>query len=473
MENKLLTKVEPVKLPLKVKIIYASGDLAKTLLVVSTMSFLLYFYTDVIGINSGVAATIILIAKIWDIINDPMMGAIVDRTKSKEGKCRVWLKYLSVPGGVVLALAFMMPELSASGKIVWVAVTYTLQGMASTALMIPLNTLMGRLTSDPVQRANLNQIKGVFSTIASLSVPALTMPLVAAFGQGDMQKGFFFVGIIYGIIYAAIHLLVFWGTRGCEPLEHLEEAESGLPQGKDGKLQPSIGQVLKALMKNTPWLLCIALYLIDMIASSIANTVTTFYCQYNLGNINLMSPIALAISISGIVVYVCLGFFVKRFGNAGTGAIGCVLAAAGFGLRFLFHDANLLVIFAGCIILGFGCALAGSTVLLCIFDAKVYGEWKTGVDNEAILMSGYSVSYKTGQALGNPIAGYLMLLVPYVPQAAMQQESVLNLFFYESTLIPAVGFAIAFIFAMMLRKFERKVPEMRAEIEARKEKATA
>ena len=181
MENKLLTKVEPVKLPLKVKIIYASGDLAKTLLVVSTMSFLLYFYTDVIGINSGVAATIILIAKIWDIINDPMMGAIVDRTKSKEGKCRIWLKYLSVPGGVILALAFMMPELSASGKIVWVAVTYTLQGMASTALMIPLNTLMGRLTSDPVQRANLNQIKGVFSTIASLSVPALTMPLVAAF----------------------------------------------------------------------------------------------------------------------------------------------------------------------------------------------------------------------------------------------------------------------------------------------------
>ena len=230
---------------------------------------------------------------------------------------------------------------------------------------------------------------------------------------------------------------------------------------------------MKALMKNTPWLLCIALYLIDMIASSIANTVMTFYCQYNLGNVNLMSPIALAISISGIVVYVCLGFFVKRFGNAGTGAIGCVLAAAGFGLRFLFHDANLLIIFAGCIILGFGCALAGSTVLLCIFDAKVYGEWKTGVDNEAILMSGYSVSYKTGQALGNPIAGYLMLLVPYVPQAAMQQESVLNLFFYESTLIPAVGFAIAFIFAMMLRKYERKLPEMRAEIEARKEKAAA
>lgn len=107
---------------------------------------------------------------------------------------------------------------------------------------------------------------------------------------------------------------------------------------------------------------------------------------------------------------------------------------------------------------------------MCIFDAKVYGEWKTGVDNEAILMSGFSIAYKTGQALGEPIAGYLLMTVPYVAQAAVQEQSVLDLWFYESTLIPAVGFVITLIFALLIKKYEKKVPQMREEIEARKVK---
>jgi len=468
MEQKILTKVEPVKLPLKVKILYATGDLAKATTVIMTMAFSLYFYTEVCGINSGIASTIILIAKIWDIINDPMMGALVDRTKSKEGKCRMWLKYMSVPGGVIFALAFMMPELSASGKIVWVAITYTLQGMASTALMIPMNTLMGRLTSDPVERAALNQIKGVFGLIPNLIVPAATMPMVIFFGKGDMQKGFLIVGIIYAIVFALFNLTVFWGTKGYEPLEHL--AEKNETENGPKVEQPSVRQVLSALLKNTPWLFCIGLYLLDMVASSVASTVMTWYFQYNIGSIPLMSLVSTISLCASLTVYIFLGFFVKKFGNAGTASIGCFLSFLGYLLRFVLHDSSTAVLLAGNIIAYLGSGLVAATILLCIFDARVYGEWKTGVDNEAILMSGYSVSYKTGQALGGPIAGYLLLTVPYVAQAAVQEQSVLNLWFYETTLLPAVGFALALVFALLLRKYEKKVPEMRAEIEARKAK---
>lgn len=95
MEKKVLTQVSPVVLPWRVKILYAAGSFSKALLAVAMAAFMLYFYTDVCGIDPTVAATIILIAKIWDIINDPMMGAIIDRTRSKEGKCRFWLKYIT------------------------------------------------------------------------------------------------------------------------------------------------------------------------------------------------------------------------------------------------------------------------------------------------------------------------------------------------------------------------------------------
>lgn len=458
-------KIEAVKLPIRVKLTYGAGSFAKTMLVYLTMVFMLYFYTDVIGISEGVAATIILIAKIWDIINDPMMGAIVDKTKSKEGKCRFWLKYFSVPAGVVVALCFMMPELSQTGKIVWVAVTYTLQGMASTVLLIPLNTLMGRLSGDKQQRAHLNQIAGFYGTAAGWIVPAATLPMVSFFGGDDMQKGFMVIGIIYGILYAICHLVVFFGTRGYEPLEFLD---TSVPEEERKLETPGMGQVLRALLKNKVWLFCIGLYFFDMIGSSIESSAQTYYFQYNLGNTNLLAVNSTVATVTGILVYVVLSWFTKHFGNSGTAAIGCALPVIGYGLRFILQDANVGVMIAGWTFSTLGAGLVGATIVLNIFDAKVYGEWKTGVNNEAILMSGFSVSYKIGMALGAPIAGYMLMMVPYVPKAAQQAESVLRLFFFENTLLPCVGFIIALFFCFAIRKYEKMLPQMEAEIEARR-----
>ena len=137
----------------------------------------------------------------------------------------------------------------------------------------------------------------------------------------------------------------------------------------------------------------------------------------------------------------------------------------------LLHDMNVWVMIVGWTFSTVGVGLVGATIVLNIFDAKVYGEWKTGVNNEAILMSGFSVSYKVGMALGGPIAGYLLMLVPYVPKAAEQAESVKQLFFVENTLLPCVGFLIALVFSLMIRKYEKMLPQMRAEIEARKKEA--
>ena len=106
--------------------------------------------------------------------------------------------------------------------------------------------------------------------------------------------------------------------------------------------------------------------------------------------------------------------------------------------------------------------------MLCIFDSAVYGEWKTGVNSEAILMSGYSVSYKTGQALGSPIAGYILALVPFVANAAKQEKSVLNVLFLQSTLLPLIGVVISLVCAISLVKYEKQIPKIQKEMEARK-----
>lgn len=452
------------KLPARVKWLFASGDFGKTLLVVLTMGFSLYFYTNVLGMDPKVVSAIILIAKIWDFINDPMMGVLVDRTRSKEGKCRMWLKYMSVPGGVCLALCFIMPELVTTGKIIWVAVTYTLQGMASTALMIPMNTLMSRITVDPTERAQLNAYRGYFGMAANLAAGALTVPFVMAAGNGDMRKGFMIFGIVCGVLYALSNLIVFWGTKGYEPLDYeIVEEKSETLEKKKEKVR------LREIFANIPWLLVLVSYFVINVAISIAGSTQMFYCQYNLGNVNLYSIMSTISLVGCIPVYLFMGTLVKKFGNIKCAMIGTAVAACGFYFRVLFHDANVVIIIIGLIIGCMGQVLATSMVILIIYDSYIYMEYKTGkAAPEGILVSGYSVAYKVGMAIASPVAGLLLGAFPYVAGAETQKASVLKLFYFENTLLPALGFTAAFICTFLLRGFGKKLPMYKEEVAARR-----
>lgn len=440
------------KLPMKVKWLFASGDFAKTLLVVMTAGFSLYFYTDILGMDSKVVAMIILIAKIWDFINDPMMGAMVDRTRSKEGKCRMWLKYMSVPGGVILALNFIMPELSATGKIVWVAVTYTLQGMASTALMIPQNTLMSRLTADPAERAAINGYRGYFSVIANLLVGSFAIPFVLMAGSGDMRKGFAVFGIVCGVLYAVNYLIVYACTKGYEPLDEPAAAVSGAAPEAAEKVK------LTEVLSNWPWLIVLLAYFCTMVAASVAGSTGVFYAQYNLGDINLYSIMSFVGIAGALVVYLVLGKLVGKYGNAKLLFAGSLIAAAAYLFRFLTGDANVWIIYGGYFVGNFGQALSSSVVMLVIYDSYIYMHHKTGKPvPEALLVSGYSVSYKVGMAIATPIAAWLLGMVPYVAGAEIQESSVLDLFFYENTLMPAVAFVISGLLGLVLIRYDKQI----------------
>ena len=465
MEDKTL---QTGRLPWKVKICYATGAFSKNILAVSTAAYLLFFYTDICGVDPKIASTIILAAKIWDIINDPMMGAIVDKSHSKEGKCRIWLKYFSVPAGIILALTFFMPGFSSTGKAVWVAVTYVLQGMASTVLLIPTKTLLGRITIDRQETAQITQLAGFIGMAGTYFVTGFTMKLVGIFGGADMQKGFMYMGMVFGVLYMIGHLVVYFGTKGYDADPYETETVENIEQSK-----ASVKEVLQALMKNWPWLCCIGLYMFLLLGDSLAQSSMPFYFQYN--HAGMTDAMYLAYSnmttISSFAGIFLMQIFIKKFGNAGTAAIGCLMASAGYLFRFILQDSSMLIMNAGWIISGFGSGLVAMTIILNIFDAKVYGEWKTGVDNEAILMSGFSVSYKIGMAIGGPIAGYLLLLVPYVQGAEQQADSVLSMWMAENTLIPGIATVISLVFAILIIKNEKKVPQMRKEIEERKKSA--
>ena len=261
------------RLPLKVKIALGVASWANNLLVLLNTYFLLYFYTDVVGISGGTAGIIMLIARVWDAVNDPMMGIIVDKTRSKEGKCRFWLKYFSVPTAVVLFLSYFCPAVSTPGKIAWVAVTYILQGMASTVLSVSTNALTARVTDDPDERVLIQQISSLGDLALSLTIPSVTLPLATFFAgeSHNMITGFAGVVAIYSVIYGVLRLISWKGTEGydvdsSEDEKHIGENHSG----------QSILELIRQTFRNHYALLASASYIFYLLISAIMGCRTDF-----------------------------------------------------------------------------------------------------------------------------------------------------------------------------------------------------
>ena len=172
------------KISIKEKIGFGLGDTASNLVWQVLMIFQLYFYTDIFGISPAVAGTMFLITKIWDSLNDPMMGIIADRTNTKWGKFRPYLLWLALPFALAGVLAFSTPDFSMSGKIIYAYITYTIMMMVYTAINIPYSSLMGVISASPKQRASFSQYRFMLAFSGGLLVQALTLPLVNTIG-GD------------------------------------------------------------------------------------------------------------------------------------------------------------------------------------------------------------------------------------------------------------------------------------------------
>lgn len=465
MNTGVITSVQDVKFPFGRKILFSLSGFSRMLASAMISTYAVYYYTDILGLSGTLVGAIVLISKIWDIINDPMMGALVDRTHSKEGKCRYWLKFFSVPGGIVLAMMFIVPNFGATAQFVWFAVTYIFQAMFHTVLCIPANALIGRITSNQSERSKINQIFMIFSLAGSYSLTAAAMPLVKWFGGDDLRKGFVGLAAICGFLYALGFFTAALATKGYEPLEYLSRDEHAEEDSR--KSEASLKATLVALFRNSYWLLCVGVAFFSVLGEGTSLGSMVQHFQYNLGDVGLMGTYSLISIITTVSGILSLNILTRRLGNAGTALLGGVLGCLGWMLRFVLADSSPIIFIIGFIIGSAGSGLVGAVTILCLLDSRVYGKWKTGVDNDAILMSGNTTASKVGFAIGPSIGAMMLDIVHYVPQAAEQSEAVKSLFLIENTLIPALGYALVAVCAFFMARLEKKLPQMKAELEMR------
>lgn len=191
------TNPQASSLPRPLRMFYGVGEFGQQLSVLTLNLYLLYFYTNVLGISGKAAGILMLVARIWDAINDPMMGMIIDNTHSKHGKCRPYLLYCAVPAGLFLFLTFFAPNLSNTGKLVWAYVTYIGQGMLYTATGISYTSLMSRISDKPMDRVALNQSRAFISMFAAIVISSLTLKLIEGVGGGNERLGFMLDAVGY------------------------------------------------------------------------------------------------------------------------------------------------------------------------------------------------------------------------------------------------------------------------------------
>lgn len=231
---------------LKEKIGYGFGDMASSMFWKVFSAYLPIFYTNVFGLDLGVAASLFLVTKLWDAVSDPMMGIIADRTNTKWGKYRPYLLWIAIPFAIAGILLFTTPNWGTTGKEVWAYVTYILMMTVYTAINVPYGSMLGVMTNDSDEKTVFSSYRMFFAYAGSFIVLLLWEPLCNAFaGTSEVKEGFTTdpdawqkAMMVVGVVCCLLFFLTFKMTR-----ERIKPTIQ----------KTSIKKDFKSLLHNKPW----------------------------------------------------------------------------------------------------------------------------------------------------------------------------------------------------------------------------
>ncbi len=452
------------RLSFREKFCYGFGDLASVLYWQTFMLYFTFFYTDVFLIPASVAATLFLASRIWDGVNDPIMGMIADRTKTRWGKFRPYLLWLCVPFAVVGVLTFTVPNFGSTGKLIWAYVTFNAMMMLYTAINIPYTALLGVISADSNERTTVSSVKFIFAYAAGIIVSATLLPMAKALGGGNEARGWQTSFIIYGIAAIIFFLIAFSGTR-----ERVQPPKNQ---------QPSVKKDLQELLTNKPWLILLATTITFILFVAVRSSVTVHYFKYFIGTQQLSLPFFktgklgfewltsafnVVGQISSLIGVLLVSWFAKVVGKKKAFIVLFIVALISTASYYFLSAAQLGLIFLFQIL---GSMTGGplSVLLWAMYaDTADYGEWKNGRRTTGLVFSASTMTQKIGWAFGAFVALNLMSQVGFAPNQAQSAESLKGLILLFS-LIPAILGLIALGVIQFYKLDEQKMKEITADL---------
>lgn len=431
------------RVPLISKVAYGMGDVGCNFSWMFVGNFLMIFYTDVFGIGMGAVATLMLLSRFWDAINDPIIGTLTDKTHTRWGRFRPWLLFGAPITAIVLMLTFWAhPEWSQPSKIIYMSVTYCILVLGYTCVNLPYGTLCGAMTQDIDERAALNTSRSVSAMIAIGVINIITVPLIELLGGDDKKIGYLAVAVLYGLIFAACHLFCFKHTR--------ETVQPPVSQKLGLKVQ------LKAAMKNRPYLLALLGQLLFGFILYGRNADMLYYFTYVEGSANLFSFYSLAIIVPSIIGAACFPAVFRFTGNKGwTAAFFSLFTGLTMICLYFFSPCTDPVWFYTFAALSqFFFSGFNTAIYAIIPDCVEYGEWKTGIRNDGFQYSFVSLGNKIGMALGTSLLALALGNAGYVA-GEVQNAEVLSVMRHAFSTIPGVLW-VATAACLMFYRLDKK-----------------
>ncbi|WP_419888191.1 MFS transporter [Neobacillus niacini] len=408
--NDFVTPQKNEKLSFSTKLSYGFGEFSASVVWSLASSYLLFFYTDVFGIAGGVAAIILLVARVWDCFVDPILGLVMERTKSKHGRFRPYVLYGAIALCALNIMTFYTPDLPMTGKIIYAGVTYLLLGTVHSVVNVPYGALATVMTRDTNERTNLNSFRGVFGQFAGILTGAAVMPLITLLGNGNQQNGFFFAAIVLSVVSAPLLYLTF---RNCkEVIEPVKEE------------RPTIKDSLKAVSSNKPLMLILANLFTVLVGLFGRIGTLTYYCIYVLHRPDLIAVLFTLLSVCGAVGAISLPFFAKFMEKKTIMILGTTITGLAFIAMYFTPATSISMIIVWTIIaslpIGFASPMVFSMVGDCIDEHQV----KTGIRADGAIYSVTSLSTKIASAIVGAAAAAILGAIGYVANAEQTPEVV-------------------------------------------------
>jgi glycoside/pentoside/hexuronide:cation symporter, GPH family len=472
MDNANKTKEYP-KFGMKDKISYAIGDMANDFSFIFTSSFLMVFYTKVLGVNPAVVGTLFLISRVIDAFADITIGRIVDTAKpAKDGRFRSWIRRMAP----IIALStfsmfiYGVQDASMPVKVAYIYVTYIIWGILYSSINIPYGSMASVISPNPDERASLSVFRSSGAAIASIIISFLVPKIVFTSAVVNGVAAQVIVPVRFTIVAAAFAVTSFILYRICYSFS-VERVQTAPKVSAEGT---TIGKEMKAIARlffsDRSLLTLIGIAILLLLSTLLVGTMNAYvYPEY----FNSTTGLAIAGifgTLGTLILAPFAGKIAAKFGKKESGGISLIFAGILYAGLYFTHVQSLTTFLTIIFLANLGQGYFMIIIWAFITDVIDNMEIKNGVREDATVYACYSFARKIGQALAGGLGGYALTVIGYQQTAQVQTEAVKNGLYQVYTVAPAVGLTLAGIILLTIYPLgKKKVLENNAILLARRD----
>lgn len=427
---------------LRDKLGYLFGDFGNDFSFIFASSYLMVFYTKVLGISGFAVGLLFLLSRVVDAFTDVTMGRIVDHLEpARDGRFRPWIRRMCVPVAVASTIMYVyfIQDWAYGAKMAYVIITYLLwSSFCYTAINIPYGSMASVISEDAGDRASLSTFRSLGASLASLVIGVL-VPLIifetdTEGNQIVIPVRFTLTAVVFGVLSIICYVLCY--TLCTERVSFVK---------KQDQQKETVGMLLKSLVKNRPLLAVVCSALILLLATLLGQTMNNYLFLDYFRNAKAVSVLNL-VSIGGMLLMApFISKITTSYGKKEAGALG--MLAAGivyiiiFFLRIKSIPVFMLLLFFGML----GTGLFNMITWAFITDIIDYQEVTTGKREDGTVYAVYSFARKLGQALAGGIGGFALTAIGYISEAHVQTQEVAERIYSVATLIPGICYLLIFL----------------------------